>query len=195
MENNIHIVYVAYDINGLCMYVGEGKPDRWKHLVSGISHVYEANRWHFDNRKLDIKIVAEGLSKEDAVKLEAEKIKELYPAWNKCEYGTMTLVFMANHAVGLYRQFVKENRNNGRLTSKQEKMKRIIKDMCKVLNRDGETVIAHGQKWCSIEIPTGFMSHMANTSGKYYVPLKSVFDVSKVEGGYKVKLKGWVNPL
>lgn len=195
MENNIHIVYVAYDLNGLCMYVGEGKPDRWKHLESGVSHVYEANRWHFNNKKLKIEIIAEGLSKKDALALEAEKIKELYPAWNKCEYGTMTLMLMTKYALGQYKQFIRENIRNGRLTTRRDKMRGIIKDLCKVLNRDGETLMACGQKWSSQVLPAGFMSHMADTSGKYYVPLKYVFDVDKVEGGYKIKLKGWVNTL
>lgn len=194
MENNIHIVYVAYDMNGLCMYVGEGKPDRWKHLESGTSHVYGANRWHFSRKKLKIEIIAEGLSKEAALALEAEKIKELYPAWNKCEYGTTTLMFMTKFALDLYKKFLKDNKGNARLTNRKEKMRTIIKDLCKVLNRDGETLIASGQRWSSQELPVGFMSHMADTSGKYYSPLKFVFDVDKVAGGYKVKLKGWVNP-
>ena len=30
MKNN-HIVYAAFDSKGNCLYVGEGKPDRYKH--------------------------------------------------------------------------------------------------------------------------------------------------------------------
>ena len=32
--SNDHIVYAAFDSKGNCLYVGEGKPDRYKHITS-----------------------------------------------------------------------------------------------------------------------------------------------------------------
>ena len=32
--SNDHIVYAAFDKVGNCLYVGEGKPNRYKHITS-----------------------------------------------------------------------------------------------------------------------------------------------------------------
>lgn len=77
-----HIVYAGYH-KGTCMYVGEGVSDRWKHLISGTSHVYEANQYHFKGRVLDIVILHQGLDKASAVSIEKEEILKRSPVWNK----------------------------------------------------------------------------------------------------------------
>ena len=80
MDN--HIVYAGY-YEGTCVYVGEGKPDRYKHLTSGVSHVYEANYYHHTGRVVEVKVLKFGLSKEDSVRFEKELILTLKPLWNR----------------------------------------------------------------------------------------------------------------
>ena len=74
MKNN-HIVYAAFDSKGNCLYVGEGKPDRYKHITSGVSHVYEANKWHFANKQVVVKILHEGLTKEQVADLQSTRMR------------------------------------------------------------------------------------------------------------------------
>ena len=62
--SNDHIVYAAFDSKGNCLYVGEGKPDRYKHITSGVSHVYEANKWHFSGKHISVSVIYSGLTKE-----------------------------------------------------------------------------------------------------------------------------------
>lgn len=80
-----HIVYAGY-YEGTCVYVGEGKPDRYKHLTSGVSHVYEANYYHHTGRVVEVKVLMSGLSKEDSVRFEKELILTLKPLWNKAAH-------------------------------------------------------------------------------------------------------------
>ena len=65
-----HIVYTVYDIEGNLRYIGEGRPDRYLHVNSGISHSYKINEHYFLRGKMDVKIVSEGLSKPKALAIE-----------------------------------------------------------------------------------------------------------------------------
>ncbi|MEB3310968.1 MAG: hypothetical protein VKJ02_12105 [Snowella sp.] len=67
---NDYIVYQAYDINGILRYIGEGRPDRYLHINSGVSHNYKINEHYFVHGKMDVKIVKEGLSKPEALAIE-----------------------------------------------------------------------------------------------------------------------------
>lgn len=87
MSDKEYVVYVAYSEEGdKCLYVGSGVKERPKHITSGISHVYEANRYHFQGKTPIVEIVASGLSKEESLDIEKEKIAELNPAWNRVRY-------------------------------------------------------------------------------------------------------------
>lgn len=87
MSDKEYVVYVAYSEEGdKCLYVGSGTKERPKHISSGISHVYEANRYHFQGKTPIVEIVASGLSKEESLYIEKEKIIELNPAWNRVRY-------------------------------------------------------------------------------------------------------------
>lgn len=81
-ESKTHIVYVAKYHNKV-MYVGEGKPKRYYHLTSGTSHVYLANKHHFEGKGLNIEVVVEGLTKAEAKAKESELIISLQPEWNR----------------------------------------------------------------------------------------------------------------
>lgn len=78
----VHIVYIAR-YRGKVMYVGEGLPDRYTHLTSGTSHIYAANKHHFEGKSLQIDVVEEGLTKVESTEREAELIVKLSPEWNK----------------------------------------------------------------------------------------------------------------
>lgn len=190
MENS-HIVYAAFDKDGVCLYVGEGNEERWKHITSGTSHVYEANKWHFLGRKVEVKILKENLSKKEAVKLEKEKIIELNPAWNKRE-KTSSLKMTA-HALKLYKQYLTTCSKRGNITRDTQ----LIKDLCDTLNNYGEVILLRGQKWYSVDVPAGFMSHLATEGTKYYAGIKSAFNITKSEGAtnYHVELIGWKEDL
>ena len=191
MKNN-HIVYAAFDSKGNCLYVGEGKPDRYKHITSGVSHVYEANKWHFANKQVVVKILHEGLTKEQALAKEKLEINSLRPAWNKCEYGTMQLLQMCNFVSKEIKSYTKINTRH---KSKQTMYTILAKDLCKLLDTKGETTITQGQSWNSIKIPNGFMSHLAKEGYNYYAPLKHLFEVVRdnESQSYSVKLKNWLN--
>ena len=74
-------VYVGR-IGNTVVYVGQGKLGRHKHLTSGISHVYEANRAHFLGDRVDVTVTLVE-SKVTAVEKEAVLILEMLPIWNK----------------------------------------------------------------------------------------------------------------
>ena len=190
--SNDHIVYAAFDSKGNCLYVGEGKPERYKHITSGVSHVYEANKWHFANKKVVVKILHEGLTKEQALAKEKLEINSLHPAWNKCEYGTMQLLQMCNFVSKEIKSYIKINTRH---KSKQTMYTTLAKDLCKLLDAKGETTITQGQSWNSIKIPNGFMSHLAKEGYNYYAPLKHLFEVVRdnESQSYSVKLKNWLN--
>lgn len=188
--SNDYIVYAAFDKEGNCLYVGEGKPERYKHITSGVSHVYEANKWHFGNRYISVEILHKGLTKKKAVELEKVEIANRKPAWNKAEHNTMALMNMCKYVSKEVREFIKYNH---RYVNSKQKYTTIAKDICKIMNSNGETTITQGQDWCSINLPTGFMSHLAADGDKYYPVLKAVFEVSKVGNVYHVKLRGWCN--
>jgi len=186
--SNDYIVYAAFDTDGNCLYVGEAKPDRYKHITSGVSHVYEANKWHFSNRKVVVDILHSGLAKKKAVALEKIEIESKTPAWNKAEHNTTNLMFMCKFVSGAIRDFVKKN---PRHTNNKDKYITIAKDICKIMNSQGQTTITKGQTWCSVDLPTGFMSHLAKDGDKYYPVLKHIFNVSKLGNVYQVSLIGW----
>lgn len=82
----MYIVYVAR-YGDKVMYVGEGKRGREKHVTSGTSHLYEANRYHFRGMVVDVEVLEEVETKEEAVSLENKYIADLAPVWNKKDKG------------------------------------------------------------------------------------------------------------
>ena len=83
-------VYFAYSGEEL-VYIGEGKGKRYKKIVSGISHCYEANKAHFSGELLRSEIVETFDTKEEAVEREKVLIFEHKPKWNTTHtQGTKT---------------------------------------------------------------------------------------------------------
>ena len=189
MKNN-HIVYAAFDSKGNCLYVGEGKPDRYKHITSGVSHVYEANKWHFANKKVVVKILHTGLTKEQAVEKEKLEIDLLSPVWNRANstHQPKLLSFAHNKLMEAFRK-------NKREVSNKDDYIQLNKDLCNLMNGSGCAVILKGQKWTNVKTPISFMSHLAKDGDKYYAPLKYVYDVVRdnSSGTYTITLKDWIS--
>lgn len=78
-------VYVTKDVDGEVLYIGYGNIGRHKHCNSGISHVYELNEMFFlkGRDSILVEVVKQGLTKQQAEKLERELIIGLQPKFNK----------------------------------------------------------------------------------------------------------------
>lgn len=183
-----YIVYVAYH-EGVCMYVGEGKPDRYKHLTSGTSHVYEANRHHFKGRSLEVQILHSGLSKASASEIEGKLINELNPCWNKRDFTTSNSDQIRSHV----------KRKVSQTFDKKLKTHKIQITVCnyfaRLLNNNYSVLIDRGQVESYIkDLPSGFMSRCADKSGLYYKKIREIFDI-EYDGFtlYRVSLKENIN--
>lgn len=76
-------VYVVTNYAGECLYIGSGVSDRYRHVTSGTSHVYELNQIHFSYVPVNVAIVRDFKTKEDALAYEKELIIEKSPKFNK----------------------------------------------------------------------------------------------------------------
>ena len=115
------IVYVGF-IKGQVIYVGYGTSGREKHLNNGISHVYNANKYHFNGGWVDVQIVKEGLNKEQALELEELLIDELKPVWNENKGGQ---AFSESSKI---KAEIKRNRKNLKLHKMEGKLIQIYAD-------------------------------------------------------------------
>ena len=130
-----YIVYAAFDIHGNCLYVGEGKPDRYKHITSGVSHVYEANKWHFKKKFIDVRILHEGLTKDQAVKLEKVEILNPHPTWNKS--NCIDRAKLVSYALEQLKVAIRGNNKS----IKTKEYSQLCKDLCNLMSYDGVAVI------------------------------------------------------
>lgn len=76
-----HYIYGAF-YNDKIVYIGKGVDNRYRHCVSGKSHVYELNRHHFNNEKVRVEIIKSSLTNDEAKELELKLIKDLNPEYN-----------------------------------------------------------------------------------------------------------------
>lgn len=83
MYYKVYEVYVAKDLSGKPLYVGNGKQGRHKHCNSGVSHCYELNEHHHLGKQMEVTVLIDRLSKEESIELEYNIIKTLEPAFNK----------------------------------------------------------------------------------------------------------------
>ena len=65
-----HVVYRAFDANGILRYVGEGRGTRPEHVNSGTSHNFKLNEHFFLHGPMKIEVVARGLSKDEGLSIE-----------------------------------------------------------------------------------------------------------------------------
>lgn len=64
------------------VYIGQGNKDRWKHCNSGKSHCYGLNALHFQGSTVCVEIFKDGMSKQEALKLERRLICQHRPQLN-----------------------------------------------------------------------------------------------------------------
>ena len=76
------VVYSA-EIDGEVVYIGEGLSGRENHCTSGTSSVYGLNHAVFSGVNVELKILGNLETKEEAEELEAKLIYELNPRFNK----------------------------------------------------------------------------------------------------------------
>ena len=142
-----HIVYAGY-YEGTCVYVGEGKPDRYKHLTSGVSHVYEANYYHHTGKVVDVKVLMSELTKDEAILRESELITTLKPLWNKaCYFGSASIVDRVESKI-------KEVFGKERLHWKSKaKQLNTLRQVAGLLDQNGVTRISSQQTQALIGCP------------------------------------------
>ena len=82
-------VYATY-VDGDLRYIGKGCDDRWKHTISGTSHVKELNKDLFSGRLIETVLVKAGLTDKDAFALETTLIQSFsgYGLYNTKGVGT-----------------------------------------------------------------------------------------------------------
>jgi len=179
MDN--YIVYAGY-IGEQCVYVGEGKPDRYLHLTSGVSHVYKANEAHFKGIAVVVKILEEGLSKESCVLLERKYISELKPLWNKVEF-----IGGADFKRKLKRSIEREFRGD------LSKARKVQYDLCnyffKIVNNSGIAHLGKGELERN-GFRYGLVSELCDE--RNYRSVQEMFKITRasVGRGYVVEVRG-----
>ena len=95
MSKGTHEVYVC-KYNGVIVYIGKGTKGRHKHCISSCSHVFELNKIFFTEGvdSLDVSVVKELSSNQEAVELEKYLIGLYQPKFNK--------VFTNKNTRGIY---------------------------------------------------------------------------------------------
>lgn len=66
-------VYFA-TVDGEIKYIGKGESERWKHCISGSSHLRKLNKDLFMGREICVYMVKAGMTSDDALKLESDLI-------------------------------------------------------------------------------------------------------------------------
>lgn len=77
-----HIIYYATYNNNI-IYIGSGLPNRYKHCISGASHIYDLNRLHFlEPDSVQVHILKGFTTQEEALEEEKKLILEFKPIYN-----------------------------------------------------------------------------------------------------------------
>lgn len=77
--------YIIYEVlhNGIPVYIGSGKPERFKHAKSGCSHNADLNKLFFeDGDNVVVQILRDSLTKEESLEYEKEYIQAIHPKFN-----------------------------------------------------------------------------------------------------------------
>lgn len=189
-DRDDHIVYIGR-YAGKVMYIGEGRPERYRHLTSGVSNCYEANKHHFSGKRLQVEIVARGLTKQEARSKESELITQLNPEWNKPAFG---LGGLSKNVIGKVKvQSGVEFAGKG---VAMQRVRALIHFLLYKMRSDG-SVIMH---WSDIYKGTNelcdnkFLTRMPAGPSKQCKVIDKYMSVERVKGGvYKFTLtKEWM---
>lgn len=160
-----YVVYVARH-EDIVLYVGEGKRGREQHLTSGVSHCYDANKFHFKGIRVDVEVVSEFTSKDEAKKEEGRLIRDLNPLWNKVDTS-----FDSVRARSEYRKTLTRITENGLLTNKNQIL--FMDFVISKVWRDGCCVLSNAdvERGVGVKQAARFLCHLAD-SGASYSPKK-----------------------
>ena len=100
---------------------------------------------------------------------------------------------MQNYAVQRLVSFIDKN---PKFKTKKHNYTNLVKDMCKLLNNNGETTVLSSQKWTDVVPSKNLTSCLARREELSYLAVKHVFTVTKVGSGvYRVSLNGWLEDV
>lgn len=99
-EKDTFVVYAAILDNEI-VYIGEGLIGRELHCTSGTSSVYGLNCAHFIGKTIDVEILAEVDTKQEAERIEREMILKHTPRFNKDRFS-----YNLSQVLKTYRRFV-----------------------------------------------------------------------------------------
>ncbi|HDM8154252.1 TPA: hypothetical protein P0E35_002632 [Vibrio harveyi] len=78
-----YYIYVARQ-RGVVVYIGRGQGDRYKHIISGMTKNYKANKAHFlEPESVVVSIEAYFENESDVKEFEELAIREMRPDWNR----------------------------------------------------------------------------------------------------------------
>lgn len=164
-------------------YVGSGMKGRHRHLLSGKSHVLQANKFFFEKgKKLKIEVIPFS-SKEDALIEERRLIRELSPLWNTT-HNTRYPKGMSYRKSNKIKLLVEQ----GRLSSEEGD---LLLSISKYIARCGTGVVTLRQIQQDItrdDLST-FMDQLCDRENGLYEELKKNITVDKIDfDSYKVDL-------
>jgi len=91
-----YIIYYATYNNNI-IYIGSGLQNRYKHCISGTSHIYDLNRLHFlEPDSVQVHILKGFTSQEEALEEEKKLILEFKPVYNSQYLNESTERFSIN---------------------------------------------------------------------------------------------------
>ena len=163
-------VYIA-KVYEVVVYVGEGKEGRHKHITSGVSHCYEANKAHFRGDVLSVEVLTQE-TKESAKSIELELIQELKPLWNKVDNWQDLMSF---------RKDVREVVKRAKYRKITNPVQRDVLDyLVGKFTSEGTCTVSLSEMKRDCKVNTGFMSKMQKGREKYYQKLKEFIRIDRL---------------
>lgn len=171
MEDKAFCVYSG-SIGDEVVYVGMGSLDRPAHLNSGVSHLYEANRHHFNGGEVTIKILQKFPCKTSALDFEWKVIAEEEPTWNTA--GTARNL-IRNRIKKVTKSFVVKNTLSNLLVMAGDKieanylMNFTSADFRRYNNQDSvNNITIYMKNWMKRKGVHPFITNFYKTSSKSY---------------------------
>lgn len=179
-----YIVYIAY-YKGDPMYIGQGVPDRYKHITSGVSHCYEANKHYFFIGGLDVKIFRKGLTREASIKLEDKLITKLKPQWNRRNRTLERTTQINKDIKKIFKVYVK---NPSGVVKRQIKFIKIIATNLNIKSLD--CTIDPKLIYALMDDSRGIFSRLVSEDICYYKKIRLIFKIVKLgDSMYYIKYK------
>ena len=173
-----YIVYKA-SVRGVTMYIGHGRVGREKHIISGTSHVYAANKAHFEGVLVDVTVLCEFQSKEEARLKEGEMINKYKPSQNKVVSARDHLQTSKDRKAYLEKVYKKFSVTNN-------KQKEFIKMVLAKLGPNLECTLSFTDLRFHMTNPTP--QYLSEVSKKALLPLNNILTCQRVKVGvYKVE--------